>query len=301
MTNIICYDSEGEILNYYTQWDINQKLVIAGADVSSAPDFHFLNTLKPDTYVVESMVSGNRLIVNVPDELLQYAVPVIAHIYYVPGTTEYTVRIPVMPRKRPDNYIHTDTESGGGNVGGQVFIANNLTTNDPDMALSAAQGVIINSLINDRLSVSDLDSAINDALNEARESGEFKGDPGEQGRGIVSFERTSGDGSAGSTDIYTITYSDNTVSTLSVYNGANGSSTDGGTGSTGDNGATFTPSIDSNGNLSWTNDKGLANPETVNIKGSPGETPERGVDYWTLDDISEIQSYVDEAILGGVW
>lgn len=35
----------------------------------------------------------------------------------------------------------------------------------------------------------------------------------------------------------------------------------------GDDGATFTPYVDADGNLSWTNDKGLKNPETVNIKG----------------------------------
>lgn len=32
-------------------------------------------------------------------------------------------------------------------------------------------------------------------------------------------------------------------------------------------GATFTPSVDTDGNLSWTNDKGRDNPATVNIKG----------------------------------
>ena len=32
-------------------------------------------------------------------------------------------------------------------------------------------------------------------------------------------------------------------------------------------GATFTPSVDENGNLSWTNNRGLENPDTVNIKG----------------------------------
>lgn len=32
-------------------------------------------------------------------------------------------------------------------------------------------------------------------------------------------------------------------------------------------GATFTPSVDKDGNLSWTNNRGLENPDTVNIKG----------------------------------
>lgn len=42
------------------------------------------------------------------------------------------------------------------------------------------------------------------------------------------------------------------------------------TGPAGANGATFTPTVDSSGNLSWSNDSGLANPETVNIRGPQG-------------------------------
>lgn len=37
------------------------------------------------------------------------------------------------------------------------------------------------------------------------------------------------------------------------------------------NGATFIPDIDEEYNLSWSNDKGLKNPETVNIKGEKGD------------------------------
>lgn len=39
----------------------------------------------------------------------------------------------------------------------------------------------------------------------------------------------------------------------------------------GDKGTTFVPSVDSDGNLSWSNTDGLANPETVNIKGPKGD------------------------------
>ena len=93
----------------------------------------------------------------------------------------------------------------------------------------------------------------------------------------------------------------------------------------GENGATFTPSVSTDGKLSWTNDKGLENPPSVNIKGADGYTPVKGVDYfdgvngkdgkdgadgytpvrgtdyWTSADKAEIKSYVDEAILGGAW
>lgn len=39
----------------------------------------------------------------------------------------------------------------------------------------------------------------------------------------------------------------------------------------------------------------------ADLKGDPGYTPVRGVDYWTPDDIAEIKGYVDDAILGGAW
>ncbi len=65
----------------------------------------------------------------------------------------------------------------------------------------------------------------------------------------------------------------------------------------GEDGATFTPSVDEEGNLSWTNDKGLPNPPTVNIKGDKGDsgengkdgyTPQKGVDYFTEADKEEL-------------
>ena len=44
----------------------------------------------------------------------------------------------------------------------------------------------------------------------------------------------------------------------------------------GENGATFTPSVDQNGNLSWTNNKNLENPKPVNIKGPQGPAGQQG-------------------------
>mgnify|MGYP000927277476 CR=1 FL=1 len=48
------------------------------------------------------------------------------------------------------------------------------------------------------------------------------GTNGANGRGITSIVRTSGTGAPGTTDTYTITYTDATTSTFTVYNGANG-------------------------------------------------------------------------------
>ncbi len=124
----------------------------------------------------------------------------------------------------------------------------------------------VNTKLADYLPAAQLQTAINDALAQAKASGEFDGAPGtsptvavsaitgghrititdkegtktvdvmdgadgdpgdpgkngDPGRGILSVTRTSGTGAAGTTDTYTITYTDNTTSTFGVYNGKDG-------------------------------------------------------------------------------
>jgi hypothetical protein len=67
------------------------------------------------------------------------------------------------------------------------------------------------------LNQEDLTKAIEDYFKENPSGG-----TGADGRGIVSIIRTDGDGSAGTTDTYTITYTDLTTSTFTVYNGKDG-------------------------------------------------------------------------------
>lgn len=68
------------------------------------------------------------------------------------------------------------------------------------------------------------------------------------------------------------------------------------------NGATFTPHVDAEGNLSWTNNGGLENPAIVNIRGGDGTngkdgyTPVRGKDYFTDADKVEIVNDVLAAL-----
>lgn len=57
-------------------------------------------------------------------------------------------------------------------------------------------------------------------------AGSGSAEPGEDGVGIVSIARTSGNGAAGSLDTYTITYTNAATSTYTVQNGANGEAGD---------------------------------------------------------------------------
>ena len=72
-------------------------------------------------------------------------------------------------------------------------------------------------------------------------------------------------------------------------------------------GATFTPSVDTEGNISWSNDKNLSNPTTQNIKGEKGEKGEKGDkgdkgDNYIITeaDIQEIEDYVVDKTSGQI-
>jgi hypothetical protein len=133
-------------------------------------------------------------------------------------------------------------------------IIDNLATNVSDKPLSAAQGVELKSLIdnldNNKLDSSTLADAVNVALSQAKESGEF------DGVGIASVTQTTTSIEDDGDNIITVTLTNGTTSTFTIQNGS---------------------------------------------KGSKGDSPVRGTDYWTDEDKTEIKSYVDEAILGGAW
>lgn len=88
-------------------------------------------------------------------------------------------------------------------------------------------------------------------VNGAKTVDVMDGSKGDSGRGISTIARTSGNGAAGTTDTYTITYSDGTKSTFSVYNGKNG---------------------------------------------DPGKTPVKGTDYWTAADQQQMVQDVIAAL-----
>lgn len=124
--------------------------------------------------------------------------------------------------------------------------------------------------------------------------GSFKGADGNDGNdgvSITSIVRTSGNGAAGTTDTYTITYSEGSPTTFTVYNGAdgvNGSSFLTGSGAPttqGNNGDTYldivTADVYTKANDTWT--------KVGNIQGAEGHTPVITINaqgYWTVDGVA---------------
>lgn len=107
-----------------------------------------------------------------------------------------------------------------------------------------------------------------------------KGDKGDTGVGVQSVKQTTISNTDGGSNVVTVTLTNGATSTFTVKNGSKGSTgtngTNGKDGADGEDGATFTPSVDSAGNLSWSNNKGLTNPPTVNIKGPKGDKGDAG-------------------------
>ena len=105
-----------------------------------------------------------------------------------------------------------------------------------------------------------------------------QGDKGVQGVGIANISRTAGNGAAGTTDTYTITLTDGSRYTFSVYNGADGV----GGGGSGVDGVSVTgAAINDSGHLIIT----LSDGSTIDAgaavgpkgdKGDPGETGPKG-------------------------
>lgn len=89
------------------------------------------------------------------------------------------------------------------------------------------------------------------------------GSDGEDGNGIASAVLNED-------YTLTLTFTDGTSYTTPPIRGASGA--DGQDGSDGSDGVTFTPFVSSSGVISWTNDGGRQNPQSVDIKGPKGDT-----------------------------
>jgi hypothetical protein len=74
-------------------------------------------------------------------------------------------------------------------------------------------------------------------------------------------------------------------------------------GGTGENGATFTPSVSEDGVLSWTNDKGLDNPDPVNIKGTKGDKGATGksINSITGSEFYDLVDNIQQLVSGDLY
>lgn len=134
--------------------------------------------------------------------------------------------------------------------------------------------------------------------------GSGTGGTGADSVGIRSVQQTTASTEDEGINVITVTKTDGTSSTFEIRNGSKGSKGDpGAKGDKGDTGATGeTGPQGPKGDTGATGSQGpKGDTGATGPKGEAGYTPIRGTDYWTDSDKAEIQTYVENAILGGAW
>ncbi len=95
------------------QWDKNQVLNVTGLNLSVTPEIHFSNTDMDKAIVRQATLKSGIVSVQIPNSLLQKPLTINAHIgIYEDGTfkTIELVQIPIIPKKRPGDYVIENTD-----------------------------------------------------------------------------------------------------------------------------------------------------------------------------------------------
>lgn len=115
MFELNIYDENGDILNHFTQWDMGRKITIKNTrlvELPKAPIVHFANSKIQEALVVLSNFDADKnVVVDVPNAILETALPIIIYIYVTDNTygkTIYTVTIPVKSKKKPSDYTYVE-------------------------------------------------------------------------------------------------------------------------------------------------------------------------------------------------
>lgn len=110
MKDIVVTTADGSELKYLYQWDVNQKICISGVDTSPMPEIHFWARRLPKVIVVPAEVYGDKIVVDVPNILLQVAEPITIFIYKETDEdghrTSDAILCPVRARPQPEEYEH---------------------------------------------------------------------------------------------------------------------------------------------------------------------------------------------------
>lgn len=209
-------------LPYFYQWDLERKLIVEDGGVCS--QVHFCNGTA-EALVCLVRDEGDIRVVDVPNILLQQDAAVRAYLYTVAedGTRTRSVhRFPVIARSRPAEYVYTETEAlnyayldkrlqdleGEGLANA---VAEYLKENPVEAGATAEEAEQIRknkqdieNLTADKLSADALPVAVNEALAEAKASGQFDGKDGYTPvKGVDYFDGQDGKDGVDGKDGYT--------------------------------------------------------------------------------------------------
>lgn len=112
MDGITLYNSTGQPLKKFYQWDVNQFITVKGLDPSLEYEFNFCHRGDPYAMISVPEVTDGDLKVWIPNIIFTSPDPLIMYVLLIEGEdsvkTVYTVRIPVEDRPQPHDYEAED-------------------------------------------------------------------------------------------------------------------------------------------------------------------------------------------------
>lgn len=115
MDDLICYDLYGNPLEFLTQWDQEQVVVLKDIEIPATPVARFTNIASKVSLVVKPVEEDGVLKIDVPNILLTQPYPIALYVNYEDldgfNKTMHILHIPVNPCKRPEDYeMHENIE-----------------------------------------------------------------------------------------------------------------------------------------------------------------------------------------------
>lgn len=263
------------------QYDYGQKLIITDVELPSYYEVHFSNEMHGDA--VTSI--GDSTGVEIPDSLLATGENVYLWLYLhdsdSDGETEFQGAIPVIKRAKVTDQTPTPHE--------QSVI---------EQAINALNGAVETAVEEATEAAIAASQAAQEAAEEAAQDAEAARDAAQAAAG--DFQGISADAVQLESDEDPTIAVNHSQGGLYHFSFGIPKGVDGTDGTDGTDGVTFTPSVSSEGVISWTNDGERANPQSVNIKGPKGDTGDPApssavvpaVEAWLEENVAQETGYV---------
>lgn len=142
MVNYICYNYAGEVMYHVYQWDTNLTISIFNIPIMEGSEvyFHFCNRLSKTAFVVQPTIDEDdqtKYTAIIPNELTSQPETIFLYISERPvldvNAVITDIKIPVIPRVRPDDYIYQPPE-------GMIIYPVGLEVRDGEIILVDANG-----------------------------------------------------------------------------------------------------------------------------------------------------------------
>lgn len=122
MYEVNCFDTDGNTINEFYQWDVDQTIVLKVKNkdesyLSIKPEVHFANSKSKEALVVksdENVSDSETIVCDVPNKLLQEAYPLSIYVYLTDAEntssqkTIFHTQLPVRQREKPSDYYYIE-------------------------------------------------------------------------------------------------------------------------------------------------------------------------------------------------